>query len=129
MAAIKIQSLNDIVAAYLKTINVSEALVPEWAAKAEQEGDVVASLDRLLLPAAEQLYPEKKFDKSQKISGFKLSWLSFGGSELYPEQKLEPEFLAQLKENRFDPAPGYKIQKMIPQPLEMPSLHWSNRKG
>ena len=129
MAAIKIQSLNDIVAAYLKTINVSEAFVSEWVAKVEQEGDVIASLDRLLLPAAEQLYPEKKFDKSQKISGFKLTWLSLGGSELHPGQKLEAEFLAKLKEKRFDPAPEYKMQKMIPQPLEMPRLHWSNRKN
>ena len=129
MAAIKIQSLNDIVAAYLKTINVSEAFVPEWVAKVEQEGDVIASLDRLLLPAAEQLYPEKKFDKHQKIAGFKLAWLSLGFSELHPGQKIDEEILDELKKVRFNPAPEYKMQKMIPQPLEMPRLHWSNRKN
>ena len=50
MAAIKIQSLNDIVAAYLKTVNISEALVPEWGAKVEREGDVISSLPPNLDP-------------------------------------------------------------------------------
>ena len=51
-----------------------------------------------------------------------------GFSELHPGQKIDEKLLDELKKVRFNPAPEYKMQKMIPQPLEMPRLHWTNRK-
>ena len=128
MAAIKIQSLNDIVVGYLKSLGLPTMQAPEWAAAVSGRGDVIAALDELLLPAAEQLYPEKHFDKSQKIAGLKLARLLAGEGELHPGRLSDGVSLAVFRKYRQIPAPVYKPRKMKPQPLEMPSLKWTGKK-
>lgn len=128
MAAVKVQSLDDIVSAYLQDLRIPAELVPEWAA-AVQGDDVIAALNDLLLPTAEQVYPERYFDKAQKIAGFKLVWLSLGGGELHPGQKPGDDLQAALKEKRLVPAPKAEPHKMQPQRLEAPHLKWTGKKA
>ena len=127
MAAIKIQSLNDIVAGYLKNLGLPAEQAPEWAAAVCGRDDVITALDERLLPAAEQLYPEKHFDKAQKVAGLKLARLLAGTGELHPGLKTDERTLAVLRQYRQVPAPVCKPGKMLPQPLEMPRLKWAEK--
>ena len=115
MAAIKIQSLNDIVVGYLKSLGLPTMQAPEWAAAVSGR-------------TAEQLYPEKHFDKAQKIAGLKLARLLAGEGELHPGQLSDGVSLAVFRKYRQIPAPVYKPRKMKPQPLEMPRLKWAGKK-
>lgn len=86
---------------------------------------VLAALNDLLLPAAKSLYPQKHFDKGQKIAGLKVALLlSRKVANLQPAQPLSRIDVEKLMPFRYEPAPAVKPEKMRPQKLEMPFLRW-----
>ena len=88
MVAIKIQSLDDIVRAYLENLGfrgrrledntgqISAMLGPEF-----NPDDVSSSLDNLIYGFARKIFKGKNIDKEQKIALFKFCFMECGGAD------------------------------------------------
>ena len=131
MVAIKIQRLEDIVAAYLQNLGWSGAALQAGIEKATAvlgtnfDGDVLKALDEQLLKAAVQVVKTRRLNKEQKLASFKLAFLLAGGGKVWPaealfQDKIDSGIKEHLQKYLYDTAPDYKISTMIPQPIEMP---------
>lgn len=131
MVAIKIQRLEDIIAAYLQNLGWSGTILQSGIEKAaailgpEFDGDVLKELDELFYKAAVQVIKDRKLNKEQKLAAFKLAFLLAEGGNKWPPEvflagKIDPEIRGHLQSFLHDTAPAYRISAMLPQPLEMP---------
>ncbi len=131
MVAIKIQRLEDIVAAYLQNLGWSGTALQTGVEKlsavlgAGFDGDVLKALDEQFYKAAVQIVKNRRLNKEQKLAAFKLAFLLAGGGNKWPVEiflgdKIDPEVKDCLQKYLHDTAPDYKISTMMPQPIEMP---------
>lgn len=130
MVAIKIQSLEDIVKAYLENLGFSgmnlscgvEQLMAEQSANFNHD-DVLSSLDQLVSKAAAKVFKSKELDKEQKLALFKLCYLRCSGAEKWDVQLLwgegiSDEILDCLRQQEIKIVPPYKMSQMLPQKIE-----------
>lgn len=130
MVALKVQSLDGIVTAYVKSIgycgenlhHVVNFLIENCVAKLNQD-DVIASLDELLFTIVKKYLPSPRGDKTQALAMFKAVFLLHQGAEkcglaLFEKGELVPELQQILKENVLMSAPQVKMSKMEAQKIE-----------
>lgn len=130
MVAIKVQSLEDIVKAYLENLGFSgmnlscgvERIMAEKS-KAINYDDVLSSLDNLVSQAAAKVFKNKELDKGQKLALFKFCYLRCLGADKWDVQLLWGEGLSNeiaetLREQEIKVVPPYKISHMMPQKIE-----------
>lgn len=131
MVAIKIQRLEDIIAAYLQNLGWTGTVLQSGIEKIaavlgpEFDGDVLKELDELFYKAAVQVVKDRKLNKEQKLAAFKLAFLLAEGGNRWPPEvfladKVDPVIKEHLQSYLHDTAPAYKMSAMMPQPIEMP---------
>lgn len=115
MVTIKIQSSEDIIQAYLKTLGFEDiVLTDEFVAKINDK-DIVGSLDELLLKQAKRIF-DKKMTKEQMVALLKIAFLTEDTAKKYGLQIFDEDF--QLSAFEFRVVPEYKISKMLPQVID-----------
>lgn len=140
MAAVKIQSLKDVVRAYLKSLGfagekLSKAV--DYVVRNEmsgfESGDVVAFLDGILLRNIRRNLTENGLKDEQALALFKAAYLIGDGAEKWGVEILNGgEFPAALTEMMiagfFTVVPEYQMSRMLPQRIEPArSLSWPRR--
>lgn len=140
MAAVKIQSLKDVVRAYLKSLgfagdNLSK--VADYVAGKEmsgfESGDVVAFLDGILLQNIKKNIVENKLGDEQALALFKAAYLIGDGAEKWGVEVLnDGKFPSALTEMMtagfFTVVPEYQMSRMLPQRIEPAcGLSWPKR--
>lgn len=132
MVAIKIQSLEDIVEAYLQNLGfcdnkLKEAVTSLVDCCGEQikSEDVLASLDSLLLKSASAIFKSKNIEPEQKLAQFKLVFLLNDGALKWPpevlwNQKAAVELAEVFRQFEVRAVPEYKLMPMAPQVIETP---------
>ena len=140
MAAVKIQSLKDVVRAYLKSLgfageNLSKAVdyVVGNEMSGFESGDVVVFLDGILLRNIRKSIVEDKLGDEQALALFKAAYLVGNGAERWGVEILNGgEFPTELTEMMtagfFTVVPEYQMSRMLPQRIEPArSLSWPRR--
>lgn len=130
MAAIKVQSLNDITEAYFKSLGfggaglktVVKTITEEYAGKLKVN-DVIGSLDGILLENIKKNFPKNKFPDEQKVAWFKASFLVNDGAKrwgasAFSQEKFKLETAEALIYSNLVNVPEYKISHMEPQKIE-----------
>lgn len=130
MAALKVQSLNDIITAYFKSLGFKEeglekavqAMVVKYQNRLDEK-DVIASLDAILVSHLKLNFEDDKLDDTQKAAMFKLVFLeqdgaSKWGAEAFVSEKWPRSMVDCLKNSAIVIAPGYKISHMEAQKIE-----------
>lgn len=132
MVAIKIQSLEDIVEAYLKNLGFcgnklreAVASLVDCCGEQIETEDVLASLDRLLMKSASAIFMSKKVEPEQKLAQFKLIFLLKEGALKWPPKVLwDAEAAAELVEafrkSEVWTVPECKLAPMEAQVIETP---------
>lgn len=132
MVAIKIQSLDDIVRAYLENLGfrgrrledntgqISAMLGPEF-----NPYDVSSSLDNLIYGFARKIFKGKNIDKEQKIALFKFCFMECGGAdkwgaEMFGARTVPVEIIKEMRSKAIEIVPPYQMSKMLPQVIETP---------
>lgn len=130
MAAIKVQSLNDITEAYFKSLgfngsglkNVVKNIMQEYAGKLK-DNDVIGSLDGILLEIIKKNFPDNKFPNEQKVAWFKVAFmLNDGakrwGADVFSKDKFKSDIVEALNKSNLVNVPEYKISYMEVQKIE-----------
>lgn len=130
MVAIKIQSLQDIAAAYLRNLgfeenqiaNAVEILLGELGDNYDND-EVLASLDKLILKIANKIFENTALLPGQKVAMFKLGFLLNKGAQKWGakallEQGVSSEVMEAMRAKMMSVAPQYKFSRMQPQPIE-----------
>ena len=130
MVALKVQSLDGIVNAYVQSLGyhdeglqkVVDFLMINYAEKLNQE-DVIASLDEILYAIVKKYIPTPRGEKTQALALFKAVFLLNDGAEkcglsLFEKGEIAPELQKLLKENVLQSAPQIKTSKMDAQKIE-----------
>lgn len=131
MVTIKIQSINDIVAAYLKTLGFSDAqvgvAVPKVLKLMKTEltsGDeIINDLDKLILATAKKVFGKTKYANEQLIALFKACYLlnngaTVWGETIFWEDKLPKNLVEKIQTTNLHQAPDYAFSKMEVQLIE-----------
>lgn len=140
MVTIRIQSKEDIIAAYLKSFGFNNdklaSVVGAVARSLDKvccsNGEELLSLvDSFLLKAARKTFPESELDNEQLLAQFKLCFLLCGGSEKCSADglktfKLPDGLVRQMRECYIVNAPRYRYAEMKPQIIE--SFHSGRKK-
>lgn len=132
MVAIKIQSLEDIVEAYLKNLGFCDnklkevvvSLVDCCGQQIEAE-NVLASLDALLLKSASAIFMNEDEEPEQKLAQFKLIFLLKEGALKWPpevlwNEKAAVELAEEFQQFEIRAVPEYKLTPMAAQVIETP---------
>lgn len=134
MAAIKIQSLDDVVEAYCRSLGYNGENLKHAVAALNRNYhekinpvDVIVSLDNILLERIQEFFVDAQTENFQKTALFKAFFLSAGGAEkwggaLFEKGDLPKELCLQLKEHKLEPVPDVKISCMPAQKVDMPSF-------
>ena len=132
MVTIRIQSKEDIIAAYLKSFgfkgdklaSVVAAVVQNLDKSGCENGEVLLGLvDNFLLKTAKKIFPQSRLDDEQLLAEFKLCFLLCGGSDKCSTEelknfKLPLALIRQMQQNYVINAPQYKYAEMKPQVIE-----------
>lgn len=134
MVALKIQSLDDIIVAYGKSLgfdnenlsNLTHIIQTQYADKIN-ENDVIGSLDDILYALVKPYLPPHKRDKPQALAMFKMLFLLNNGAdicgiELFEKGVLSAQMQQILSDNRLQIVPPLKMSKMEPQKIE--PINW-----
>lgn len=140
MAAVKIQSLKEVVRAYLKSLGFEGDRLSQAAdyiagnvMSGFESGDVVAFLDGILLQNIRKNIVENKLGDEQALALFKAAYLVGGGAEKWGVEVLNgkkfPAALAELMTSGFfTVVPEYQMSRMQPQKIEpVRSLSWPGK--
>ena len=130
MVALKVQSLDGIVTAYLQSLGYQgenlqttlDFLMKNYADKLNQE-DVIASMDEILYAAVKKYLPSQRGDKTQALAMFKTLFLLEKGAEncgsaLFENGFVTDELQQKLKANPLQAAPQVKMTTMEAQKIE-----------
>ncbi len=134
MAAIKIQSLEDVVEAYCRSLgyngkNLEQAVAAingHYLEKINAE-DIITSLDNILLERIQEFFVDAQMKDFQKTAVFKAVFLSVGGADkwgnlLFEKGELPEELCRLLKKYKLVPVPEVKISCMPAQKVDVPSF-------
>lgn len=134
MVAIKIQSLDDIVKAYLqnlgfegKRLDSAVGMLLMRLGNDYNADNVLSSLDELIYKSAQQIFEKNKLAKEQKIAMFKLCFLLNDGAQKWDVQvllgdKIDNKIATLMQEKILQVAPPYKFSVMKPQVIETVDL-------
>ncbi len=130
MAAIRVQSVDDIVRAYLETLNAGKEK-QKTAALSQMLGelldnkdskDVVSEIDLLLLKKARRIFQKFQGSDEQLLALYKFCFLKAGGLKKWQDnlfsEKYSSRFAAALKKEVPVNAPPYVLSKMEAQKIE-----------
>ena len=130
MAALKVQSLTDIAAAFLQDYGYPAETAREGAARIAQmapadNADIGKWLDGLTSATAEKVFGIESGDAGQRNAMLKLAMLAANGAKMLTVKDLlngspEPEFCLKMRQVSCCPQPAMSWGKMPKQPLEMP---------
>ncbi len=139
MVAIKIQSKEDIIAAYLASLGFSgKNLSPVVSAvsgrlnfHSDNGDELVGKIDDVLLKLAEKTFPDTKLDREQLLAEFKLCFLLCNGASQCSAQEIKdldmPAELTKAMRRCFVvSAPACSYHEMKPQKIE--SFHQRKKK-
>lgn len=130
MAALKVQSLDDIVRAYFQTLGFDGENLSKVAAevldkyRGDLDGnDVIGSLDKILAGHFKSCFGDEKLNDSQRTAMFKLAFLQINGADkwgatAYLSAKWPHAMCEEIKKAAVVIAPQYKISHMEPQKIE-----------
>lgn len=130
MVALKVQSLDGIVTAYVQSLGYHgeslqktvSFLMETYAEKLNHE-DVIASLDEILYAIVKKYIPTPRGEKTQALALFKAVFLLNDGAEncglsLWKKGEITSELQQLLKDNMLQSAPQIKATKMEAQKIE-----------
>lgn len=130
MVAIKIQSLDDIIEAYLcglgfekKDLKKASELMLEALGTSYNADNVLASLDALLLKTAVNVFPGNNWEQGQQLAMFKLVFLLSKAAQKWGAQallagKISEEMKKTFQAQMMCAAPQYHLSHMQPQKIE-----------
>lgn len=130
MVAIKIQSIDDIIKAYLENLSFSrdlsakltEKIKPLIADKVEKGAGVLEQLDKILLKSAKDVFADLNMTDEQLIALFKFTFLRAGGAKLWGKDffrtKVSEKFKSALQNEVVVNAPVYIMSQMKAQKIE-----------
>lgn len=130
MVAINIQSLDDIISAYLKYLRFSDKQARRLAGDIKDrigvQENVIEAVDRLLLPVAKNIFSDLILTDAQAVSLYKFCFLQAGGAkkwgaEFFKEVPSVP-FRKAIRQEIVINAPVYRISHMKVQEIE-PVIH------
>lgn len=133
MVTLKVQSLNDIIAAYCQSLGYEgRALQTAVKVIADRFGgqlnteDVIASLDKMLLSNIKKYLPDGHLNAYQKVAIFKAVFLMNDGakkwgSAIFEEKELPDALKKALAEHKLSVVPEFKVSHMEPQKIETPN--------
>lgn len=130
MAAVKIQSLKDVVRAYLKSLgfegdklqNAADFIAGSLMSGFES-GDVVAFLDGILLQNIRKNFSGNQFGDEQLLALFKAVYLIERGAEkwgivIWKSETFPPALVETAASGFFTVVPEYQMSRMLPQKIE-----------
>lgn len=134
MVTIKIQSIDDIICAYLKGLGFSadaaNKIVPELKKKlpiSQESGDkVIDALDSLLLETAKKIFNDSTLDSEQLVALFRFCWLeakgaSKWGDKIFTLKNNDEKIAHALRQKVIHVAPNYVFSQMKPQEITIPN--------
>ena len=130
MVALKVQSLEGIVTAYVKSLGfqavnlqkIVQFLMQNHAQKLNHN-DVISSLDEILYQQVKKYLPNQREEKTQALAMFKAIFLLHNGAEisglsLFEKGEIPSQLQQILTENPLKSAPQIKKSKMDAQKIE-----------
>lgn len=132
MVAIKIQSLEDIVRAYLKNLGFDGEVLETGVHRLTAEhgetlkkGDVPSALDALIGKAAVKIYKEKSWNTEQKTAMLKFCFVRYDGAQRWGvaallDDEIPAAVIGELRSLKLLTAPECRMMKMMPQKIEAP---------
>ncbi len=130
MAALKVQSLKDIVAAYGQSLGYYNegldkfvhSILLTYGEKLNQD-DVISSLDDILFSLVKKYIPSPLGDKAQALARFKTIFLLNDGADdcgvsLFENGEISQNLRQLLKSDLLLPTPPIKITEMKVQKIE-----------
>lgn len=137
MVTVKIQSIDDILKAYLKSLGFREdiaqkniSLLKTKINVSQESGDkVIDALDNVLLATAKHIFKDSTLDDEQMVALFKFCFLQAKGAEKWGDKIFETisndsEIAQVLRKHVVHVAPNYVFSQMKPQEIDIP--HPSN---
>ena len=133
MAAIKVQSLEDIIEAYCCSLGYKDRklqqvvkLISEQYANRINSQDVVASLDSIIIDKTGSYLNGDDLSEKQKMLMFRLFFLLNDGAEkwgvsLWEKRELPVDCIDAMKSFNFAVVPEFCISCMKPQNIESPN--------
>jgi len=131
MVTIKVQSVDDIIKAYLQTLeccstkklSVLVPLLKNLLGNLDDKAvDVISLLDELVYKKSLTIFGNIKLTKSQMISLCKFCFLESGGFNRWNDELFLPttskNFKSALLEVKISNAPSYKLSHMLAQQIE-----------
>lgn len=130
MVTLKVQSLNDIIEAYCKSLGYDGRdlkkvvkIINERFGSRLNPDDVIASLDAMLLGNIKNYLPATKLDNAQKVAMFKVVFLLNNGAKkwgevIFEDKELPKELVVAIVNHRLEVVPEYKVSHMLPQKIE-----------
>ncbi|MDD4556609.1 MAG: hypothetical protein PHE89_04710 [Alphaproteobacteria bacterium] len=127
MVAIKIQRAEDIVKAYLQSLNYEEKeaekaaknLLENINKKFKPEDDIIKIVDTFLLKKAKKIIKNKKMTDEQILAYFKTKFIMENGAEKCDFKGNFSETLTSLMNNSgLEIVPEYHLSQMLPQKIE-----------
>lgn len=133
MVTIKIQSLDDIVTAYLRGLGFNHqtaqkqiSVLKKYLPQDSDSGDeVIRCLDELLYHSAQSIFKDSSLDKPQLIALLKFCYLRSSGAQkwgaqIFESSQLNGEISAALHKEIIHVAPNYVLSHMEPQSIVIP---------
>lgn len=133
MVTIGIQSIDDIICAYLrdlgfdsKTASTEVSGLKKYLPGISDNGDeVISALDEQLYQSAQKLFSDCQLAKPQQIAMLKFCYLQSGGAQkwgvrIFNTNKIDTEMKTALLQNEVHIAPRPVLSRMEPQSIEMP---------
>lgn len=130
MVTIKIQSAEDIAAAYLKQAGFDDRAlerglprIVQLLSEKQKSGDeIIEYLDKKLLQAAEKIFPDMPDGKAAAVARVKAVYMLIDGparwgTEIFMPDRISSEMAGALRENPFRQTPASSFQAMKPQPI------------
>lgn len=131
MVAIKILSKEDVIAAYLCSLNFPighiEGLVclikNKLSLKSDNADELIKEIDLFLLSMAQKVFPETGLDNEQLLTQFKLQFILNNGAEQCTVNgiknfELPHQLVDDMRKNLFFSAPVCHYSEMKPQKIE-----------
>lgn len=136
MVKLKVQSAEDIVAAYLTCLGLKKSDAPQvlsFYPQLAESGNIMAELDDIIYQKAKSIY-KLKMAKIQLVAVYKAAFADIGAAKEYGAEALLPEFddknfAAAMRQAYIEAAPSYKLTEMPTQKIETIQLHKHKSKG
>ncbi len=131
MVAIKILSKEDVIAAYLCSLNfpvshidtLVHLLKNKISLNSDDANDLIKEIDCLLLNMARKVFPNTKLSNEQLLTQFKLQFILNNGAKQCVKNgiknfELPTQLVENMRANLFFSAPSYHYSEMKPQKIE-----------